>query len=131
MASRQPSTIAPCGLLFPGLTGPPDDLAARLASSARRAFDSQENYLHLCADSPRSNSPRTPFLSILKESRLIFVILVVVFQQKVYSTMETGDTLKVHTTPDFSLNGKGDDADWARTSWTSLHQIDAGVTDQP
>lgn len=43
--------------------------------------------------------------------------------------MGTGDTLKVYTTPDFSLNGKGDHANWTRTSWTSLPQIDAGVID--
>lgn len=79
MAPRQPSTIAPCGLFFPGLTGPPDDLAARLASFARRIFDSQENYLHLWPNSPRSNFPRTPFPSILKKGRLILVILGVPF----------------------------------------------------
>jgi len=62
-------------------------------------------------------------------NRLILVIFVVFFQQKVFSGIEAGDTLKVYPTSDFILNGKGDHASWARTSWNSLHQIDAGVTD--
>jgi hypothetical protein len=59
---------------------------------------------------------------------LILGFFVFVFQQKGFAGMDTGDTLRVYTTPDFPLNGKGDHANWARTSWNSLHQIDAGVT---
>lgn len=59
---------------------------------------------------------------------LILVFFVVLFQQKNFAGMDIGDTLRVYTTPDFPLNGKGDHANWARTSWNSLHQIDAGVT---
>jgi hypothetical protein len=59
---------------------------------------------------------------------LILVHFVVLFQQKSVAGMDTGDTLKVYATPDFPLNGKGDDAHWARTDWHSLQQIDSGVT---
>ena len=59
---------------------------------------------------------------------LIMVFLVSLFPQKAFAAMNVEDTLKVYATPDFPINGKGDHANWARTSWNSLQQIDAGVT---
>jgi hypothetical protein len=40
--------------------------------------------------------------------------------------MDTEDTLEVYRTPDFCLNGKGDRAEWSRTRWHPLRQIDTG-----
>jgi hypothetical protein len=42
--------------------------------------------------------------------------------------MSTEDTLKIYATPDFPINGKGDHANWGKTRWNSLQQIDEGAT---
>jgi hypothetical protein len=41
--------------------------------------------------------------------------------------MDTDDTLDVYSTPDFPLNGKGDQMQWAKTRWHPLQQIDGGA----
>jgi len=41
--------------------------------------------------------------------------------------MSIQDTLKIYATPDFPINGKGDHANWGKTRWNSLQQIDEGL----
>jgi hypothetical protein len=47
---------------------------------------------------------------------------------RLFRTANVEDALKVYATPDFRLNGRGDDPHWTRAEWNPLQQIDAGVT---
>jgi hypothetical protein len=61
------------------------------------------------------------------KTALVLGLFLVLSQQKGIAGMDTGDTLKVYSTADFPLNGKGDHANWGRTRWNSMQQIDTGT----
>ena len=52
----------------------------------------------------------------------------VLFEQEVVVGMEKTDTLKVWSTSDFSLDGRGSHPNWAKADWNTMDQIDPGVT---
>ena len=60
---------------------------------------------------------------------IVYVIWILISgSTSLFANNLSSDTLIVEAVTDFTIDGKGSNPQWETTAWTSLNQIDSGVT---